>query len=82
MLSKCPAHSSSKSNLPSITCMPIGCPGMMLIEITGGCEEKNDRRYIELYRALAVLGRKIQVGMHIARYRYLSRRSFFSQTPV
>ena len=51
------------------------------LDDTGVCD-KNDRRYIELYKAIAILGRKIQVGMHIALYCYLSRRSFFSQTPV
>ncbi len=31
-----------------------------------GVCEKNDRRYIRPYRAIPILPRKIQVGMHIA----------------
>ena len=43
---------------------------------TGVCE-KNDRLIKRLYRAMCLLGRKIQVETHIALYGLLLRRSFF-----
>ena len=43
---------------------------------TGVCE-KNDRLIKRLYRAMCLLGRKIQVETHIALYGLLFRRSFF-----
>ena len=44
--------------------------------------EKNDRRAIKRYIGMSIIYRKIQVGRHIPIYRYMSRRSFFSQKQV
>ena len=65
-LSSADAHRSALAH--AYVYLPIVC--------TGVCKT-NDRRYMELYSAIAILGRNIQVGMHIALYRYLSRLCFF-----
>ena len=57
-------HGLNKQNDPLVNSAKRGvtpCPRSR----TGVCE-RNDRRYLRLYRAIRSLGHKIRVGMHVA----------------